>query len=248
MAIVMPPTLEAGADAAGLARLNMFKYAGGMPAAKGDTRQLIVETALRLFEERGYAATTMRAIATEAGLAPSNAYYWFATKDELVQAFYLRIQEQHRDRVAGILAGGGSLADRLRAAEHAYLDVIGPYHGFGRAFVSTALATQDASPFSEASRRPREESTAIFTDVVAGARPAVPAKLAPVLPELLWLCHLGVTLFWVADRSPGQERTRRLVDATVPLVAPMLRVARLPWGGAVVEQVRAALAVAVEPT
>ena len=70
----------------------MFKYAGAMPAAKGDTRQLIIDTALRLFEERGYAATTMRAIATEAGLAPSNAYYWFRSKDDLVQAFYLAIQ------------------------------------------------------------------------------------------------------------------------------------------------------------
>jgi len=217
-----------------------------MPAAKGDTRQLIVDTALRLFEERGYAATTMRAIATEAGLAPSNAYYWFANKDELVQAFYLRIQEQHRERVVGMLAGGGSLVDRLRAAEHAYLDVIGPYHAFGRAFVSTALASPEASPFSDASRQPREESQAIYADVVAGARPAVPAKVAAVLPDLLWLCHLGITLFWVADRSAGQERTRRLVDATVPLVAPMLRVARLPWGGQVVEKVRTALAVAME--
>ena len=76
----------------------MFKYSEAMPAAKGDTRQLIVDTALRLFEERGYAATTMRAIATEAGLAPSNAYYWFANKDELVQAFYLRIQQEHAQR------------------------------------------------------------------------------------------------------------------------------------------------------
>jgi AcrR family transcriptional regulator len=217
-----------------------------MPAAKGDTRQLIIDTALRLFEERGYAATTMRAIATEAGLAPSNAYYWFRSKDELVQAFYLRIQEDHRARAAAVLDGQGTLAERLRAAEHAYLDVIGPYHGFGTAFVSTALATPDASPFSEASRRPREESMAIFAEIVEGARPAVPPKVRQVLPELLWLCHLGVTLFWVSDRSAGQERTRRLVDATVPLVAPLVRMARLPWGARALDQVRATLAVAME--
>ena len=226
--------------------MNVFKYSEAMPAAKGDTRQLIVDTALRLFEERGYAATTMRAIATEAGLAPSNAYYWFANKDELVQAFYLRIQQEHAQRVSEVLADGGSLVQRLRAVEHAYLDVIAPYHGFGKAFVSTALATGDASPFSEASRRPREESIAIYAGVVAGARPAVPVKARDVLSELLWLCHLGVTLFWVADRSPGQERTRRLVDAAVPLVGPMLRVLRLPWGGTALEQVRRALAVAME--
>lgn len=215
-------------------------------APKADTRQLILDTALRLFEERGYAATTMRAIATEAGVTPSNAYYWFGSKDELVQAFYLRIQAEHRDRVAGVLSGDGSLADRLRAVEHGYLDVIGRYHGFGKAFVSTALATPEASPFSEESRQPREESLSIFTEVVAGARPAVPTRLRPVLPELLWLCHLGITLFWVTDTSPDQERTRRLVDATIPLVAPMLRVARLPWGAAVTDQVRRTLSIVME--
>ncbi|MBO9522250.1 MAG: TetR family transcriptional regulator [Nocardioidaceae bacterium] len=217
--------------------------------APQDTRQLILDTALRLFEERGYAATTMRAIAVEAGLAPSNAYYWFAGKDELVQAFYVRIQTEHAQRAAADLAPGLPLVDRLRAVEHAFLDVIAPYHGFGNAFVSIAVSPGSPSnPLSEASAPAREQSRAIYRDVVAGAVPRVPDKIQDVLPDLLWLCHLGITLFWVTDRSPGQERTRRLVDATVPLVTPIARVARLPWGGAVVDQVRAALAVAMERT
>ncbi|MFL6023845.1 MAG: TetR family transcriptional regulator [Marmoricola sp.] len=215
---------------------------------KQDTRQLILDTALRLFEERGYAATTMRAIATEAGVTPSNAYYWFGSKDELVQAFYLRIQTEHAERAAVVLARGGSLLDRLRAVEHAFLDVIGDYHGFGSAFVGIAISPDSPSnPLSESSAPAREQSQAIYREVVAGAVPKVPEKVRAMLPDLLWLCHLGVTLFWVTDRSPGQERTRRLVEATAPLIAPMMRVARLPWGGAVVEQVRSALGVALEP-
>jgi AcrR family transcriptional regulator len=215
---------------------------------KQDTRQLILDTALRLFEERGYAATTMRAIADEAGVTPSNAYYWFASKDELVQEFYVRIQTEHAERVAVILASGLPLTDRLLAVEHAFLEVIGPYHGFGTAFVSIAISPDSPSnPLSEASAPAREQSMAIYREVVAGAAPRVPEKVRDFLPELLWLCHLGITLFWVTDRSPGQERTRRLVDATVPLITPMLRVARLPWGGAVVDQVRSALGIALEP-
>ncbi|MFL6107213.1 MAG: TetR family transcriptional regulator [Marmoricola sp.] len=214
---------------------------------KQDTRQLILDTALRLFEERGYAGTTMRAIAEEAGVTPSNAYYWFASKDELVQAFYLRIQTEHAERAATVLASGMPLVDRLRAVEHAFLDVIADFHGFGSAFVAIAISPDSPSnPLSESSAPAREQSMAIYREVVAGAAPRVPEKVRDVLPELLWLCHLGVTLFWVTDRSPGQERTRRLVDATVPLVAPMLKVARLPWGNAVVDQVRGALAVAME--
>ena len=212
-----------------------------------DTRQLILDTALRLFEQRGYAGTTMRAIAEEAGVTPSNAYYWFASKDELVQAFYLRIQTEHAERAAMALAPGLPLIDRLRAVEHAFLDVIADYHGFGGAFVAIAISPDSPShPLSESSAPAREQSMAIYREVVAGASPRVPEKVRDILPELLWLCHLGVTLFWVTDRSPRQERTRRLVDATVPLITPMLRVARLPWGGTVVDQVRAALAVAME--
>ncbi|MCZ4499428.1 MAG: transcriptional regulator, TetR family [Marmoricola sp.] len=224
----------------------MFKYCWDMAHHPAETRQLILDTALRLFEERGYAGTTMRAIATEAGVSPSNAYYWFRSKDELVQAFYNRIQDDHRDRVADALAGGGSLTERLAAVEHGYLDVIGRYHGFGMAFLATALGSEAGSPFSAASTEPREKSVAIYADLVAGATPAVPAKLAGTLPELLWLCHLGITLFWVADRSADQQRTRRLVEATVPLVLPLVRVAKLPWAGSAIDQVRRAMAVALD--
>lgn len=211
-----------------------------------DTRALIVDTAVRLFEERGYAGTTMRAIATEAGLSPSNAYYWFASKDQLVQEFYLRIQVAHRVRSTESLAAGGTLAERLRAVEDAFFEVIGPYHGFGAAFVGTAVAPGAAvSPFSEESSEARELSRAIFRDVVEGASPAVPARLAPVLTDLLWVAHLSITLFWVIDTSRHQERTRQLVDRSIPMLTSAVRVARLPGAARLVAQVGAVLDVVV---
>jgi AcrR family transcriptional regulator len=45
------------------------------------TRALILETAMRLFQERGYDKTTMRAIASEAGVSVGNAYYYFESKE-----------------------------------------------------------------------------------------------------------------------------------------------------------------------
>ena len=54
------------------------------------TRAGIVDAALRLFEAGGYDATTMRAIADEAGVSLGGAYYYFSGKEELVQAFYDR--------------------------------------------------------------------------------------------------------------------------------------------------------------
>ena len=76
------------------------------------TRTLIVETALRLFQENGYDKTTMRAIAREAGVSVGNAYYYFSSKDELVQGFYDQLVAEHRALALPELAGRSDLADR----------------------------------------------------------------------------------------------------------------------------------------
>ena len=70
------------------------------------TRELLVETALRSFRERGYEATTMRLIAGEAGVSPGNAYYYFEGKESLVQELYVRIQQEHRERALPLLRDG----------------------------------------------------------------------------------------------------------------------------------------------
>src|SRR3989442_5955620 len=52
------------------------------------TRSSILEAAQRLFEEQGYAATTMEAIAAEAGVALKTVYVAFATKSGLLRALW----------------------------------------------------------------------------------------------------------------------------------------------------------------
>jgi AcrR family transcriptional regulator len=193
------------------------------------TRQLIVDTALRLFREQGYAATTMRGIAAAAGVSVGNAYYWFSGKDELVQAFYGDIQDQHRERAAAVLAASTDLGERLRGVLHAGIDVMAPHHAFGGAFVRVAIdPASPSSPFSPESQQAREAAIGLFREVLDGSRTSLTPELREALPELLWLSHLGVTLFWVHDRSPDQARTRVLIDGLVPLIARGLRVARLP--------------------
>ena len=78
-----------------------------------DTKALVLATALRLFRERGYAATTMRAIAQEAGVATGNAYYHFASKDHLVQELYLDVRGSRPPGAAGARPGRRP-HDRLR--------------------------------------------------------------------------------------------------------------------------------------
>ena len=57
------------------------------------TRERILETSLRLFNEQGYSATSLTRIATEVGIAKGNLTYYFATKQALA------LELEHRARV-----------------------------------------------------------------------------------------------------------------------------------------------------
>ncbi|MFF5080107.1 TetR family transcriptional regulator [Actinoplanes sp. NPDC000266] len=197
--------------------------------ARGEqTRQLILETALRLFRERGYAETTMRAIAKEAGVAVGNAYYYFDSKEHLIQGFYDRNQASHRAAAEEVFAGEKDLAPRLRGVLHAGIDVNAPYHSFAATFFkSAAEPASPLSPFSRESSPAREAAIAIFRDVVEGSTAKLDPELRRELPELLWLGWMGVILFWVYDNSPGQRRTRRLIDGVVPLIDRLVSLSRL---------------------
>ncbi|GAA3303245.1 TetR family transcriptional regulator [Dactylosporangium matsuzakiense] len=193
------------------------------------TRKLIVDTAVRLFRDQGYDRTTMRGIAQEAGVSVGNAYYYFPSKDHLVQQFYATVQEDAAAASAERLAQPGPFDERLRVALTAMFDVMTPYHAFAGKFIKTAVEPGSAlSPFSAESAPARERSITVLRSVVEGATTKIDAELRADLPELLWLAEMGITLYWVHDTSPGQAKTRLLIDRAVPLVDRLVGLARVP--------------------
>ncbi|WP_405474571.1 TetR/AcrR family transcriptional regulator [Paenarthrobacter ilicis] len=200
-----------------------------MAAKSEQTRRQIVDVALKMFREIGFEQTTMRAIAQEAGVSVGNAYYYFASKDELVHELYVQVQDEHAVVAAKALEGVQDLGGRLKAVLHTGVDVMAPYHQFGSDFIATAIRpSSPVNPFGEASTAAREASLAIFRSAVDGSSPAVAKKLRADLPELLWLAYMGVTMFWVYDTSSAQRRTRRLIDGAAPILARGLSLARIP--------------------
>jgi AcrR family transcriptional regulator len=63
------------------------------------TRRDILEAAQRLFEAQGYAATTMAAIAAEAGVALKTVYVAFETKSGVLRALWHLLLRGDRDDV-----------------------------------------------------------------------------------------------------------------------------------------------------
>ncbi|GAA3081109.1 TetR family transcriptional regulator [Kribbella aluminosa] len=198
--------------------------------AKGEqTRELILTTALRLFRDQGYGKTTMRAIANEAGVSVGNAYYYYGSKDHLMQAYYDLLQDQHRAAVEPVLATEQAFVPRMTGVLRAWLEVAAPYHEFAGTFFKTAADPRSPlSPFSEESRPARDASVEIFRRVVDGSDLKLPPDLRSELPELLWLFQMGIVLFWVHDQSEDVRRTRTLIDRAVPLLDRLLRLTRIP--------------------
>ena len=194
-----------------------------------ETRSRILAAALEMFRQRGFDQTTMREIAVEAGVALGSAYYYFASKEALVMAFYEEASKEMSARIEMRLAGAKSLESRLRAI----LDVKFEYFAPNRLFLGALLRHaadphNPLSPFSRETAHIREVDVKRFAEVLAGSGIAQPKDLAPYLPNLMWLYQMGLILFWIWDRSPNQIRTRRLRDKSLSLVVTALKVAGFP--------------------
>jgi AcrR family transcriptional regulator len=193
------------------------------------TRAAIVTAALDLYRERGYDAATMRMIAERAGVSTGNAYYYFGSKEELIQEFYSRNQAEHLAACREMLATETDLTARLRGTVRALIAVMAPYHEFAATLYKYAAEpASPLSPFSPQSSPVRQASISLYGEVVEGSKARMGADVRERLPELLWLYSLGITLYWVYDRSADCERTYQLIDATVEVVGQLVSASRLP--------------------
>jgi AcrR family transcriptional regulator len=85
------------------------------------TRELILDTAKRLFEERGYDGTSLRQIAETVGMTKAAVYYHYPAKEHLLLELTRPMLDAMSDMVAR-LRSAGSGADP-RAALESYLDL-----------------------------------------------------------------------------------------------------------------------------
>ena len=198
--------------------------------AKGEqTKALILSTALEMLHERGYEATTMRAIAEKAGVSLGNAYHYFGSKDHLIQAFYHRTHEDHLCASLPALQRESSLKARLLSVMRLKIDTLEPYHEFaGVLFQTAADPHSPLNPFAHASAPVRRDSIRLFEQLVEQTKARIPGDLRAELPYLLWLYHMGIILFWIHDSSRKRARTYRLIDQTVDLLDKLISLASNP--------------------
>jgi len=58
-----------------------------------ETKDRIIQTAIKLFNQKGTKAVTTNHIAAAAGISPGNLYYHFRNKEAIIRAIFVRIVE-----------------------------------------------------------------------------------------------------------------------------------------------------------
>ena len=208
-------------------KLNMFN----VEKARGksdQTRARILEIALQSFRDRGFDATTMREVASEAGMALGAAYYYFPGKDAIIQAYYEEVQAEHQRRVTLALAGKKvELKERLHIAMHAKLDILQNDRKILRAiFRYAGEPNHPLCMMGPGTLELRHQSIAIFAQAVGDE--SLPNDIREFLPAALWALHMGILLYFIYDESQAQQRTRRLVDGALDLGVRLIALVRFP--------------------
>jgi AcrR family transcriptional regulator len=102
-------------------------------ARRGETtRHAIEHAAIDLFAELGYNATSMRQIASQAGVQPAAIYHWFPAKEailiQLQDDFMDQLEAAVNEAVAGQSTPAGELAAAVR--EHVVFHGLHPREAF----------------------------------------------------------------------------------------------------------------------
>lgn len=192
------------------------------------TRARILAAALQVFRERGFAASTMRQIATAAGVAVGAAYYYFDSKDALVMAFYEESQARMIPGLDRILDQSRTLEQRLRGLIEHKFATFGPNRALMAALSAHIDPNHPLSPFSRHTAAIRERDIGFFQRAVTDSGVSLPSSILPYLPRLLWLYQMGLMLYWVYDRSPQQTHTSLLFDKSLRMMLLALKLAGVP--------------------
>jgi AcrR family transcriptional regulator len=171
---------------------------------KRNTKDRVMEAAVRLFDERGTAAISTNHIAEAAGISPGNLYYHFRNKEEIIRAIFgcmidswEAMSVMPRDRAP-------ALTDLQRVLRETF-SVLWEYRFFYREFV--ALMRRDPElgrRYRDVRERGLANTEALLRHFVEGGvlrEPEDPTAV-PNLAKIFWL----IAEFWLPFVEMGEER------------------------------------------
>lgn len=132
-------------------------------------RHQIEKEATRLFEARGFAATSMRELATELQMEAASLYSHIRSKDELLRSICFTMANAFFEAIDGIADVPASATERLRALMDVHVGVITQKPSAAAVFFSEwkHLKEPDISRFLEMRQSYEQKVLAIIKEGIA---------------------------------------------------------------------------------
>jgi AcrR family transcriptional regulator len=161
------------------------------------TREHIIQAAYRVLTEQGYDATTIKAIAREAEVAPGLLHYYFTNKDELLVEVLRSVSNRYTETMRGVMErlpadqlGEAGLNDALQRTLHTPETYRLRYE-----FFALGLRNPTLLPAVTALLRGGRESIGQIVQAAGGGRAASPNLFAAILLA----CFDGLALQHLTD-------------------------------------------------
>ncbi len=190
-----------------------------------EIRQEIILTAVDMFGEKGFEATTMKQIARAVGIGDATIYKYFSNKDKLIFAYYqLKAQNAVDEFKQEPDLDSYSLQEKLQLLIDIYLNNLLA----DREFVSDSMEMIMQSPsilFKDVTPI-REEFIALIHELLIEAEKSGEIAESPFTGIIAKLANefiLAVLLYWIKDDSDEFSNTTQLVDLTLSLAVEILK-------------------------
>lgn len=170
----------------------------------GNARDRLLDAAAKIFRERGYVATTMRAIAREAGIEAASIYYHYRSKDELISAvldFGMTALLKTVAYATEEMAAETPPRERIERAIHAHVSAILQYGDYMLAM--RRVFGQVPARIWKRHMILREQYGALWHDLLEGARAegVLRADVDITIARLFLLGGLNWTVEWLKPQK-----------------------------------------------
>ena len=188
-------------------------------AARADKRAAVLRTAARLFNEKGFHATSLDEVAERLHVTKPTLYHYVRSKDEILFACVQSGLQTMREAIAARVAAGGSALDQLEAGMRAYTRIV--TQDFGMCLIRIGEDPLPAQGRAEL-RRLKREIDLEFRGLIA--RCIAEGSVRAVDPKLAAFTLAGA-LSWIGRwyRPGGALDAEQIADACCDLLLSGLR-------------------------
>jgi len=189
-------------------------------AGRARKREAVLRAAVRMFNERGFHATSLDDVATSLGVSKPTIYHYLGNKEQVLFECVARGLDQLHFAANEGRSHAGTGLERLRSFLRRYAEII--MDDYGRCVIRTAdetLSTQSAAKFRSLKKRIDGELREMISDAIAD-RTVAPLDVRLTAFALAGALNWSARWYRPEDGITATVLASRLVDILTAGLAP----------------------------